>query len=303
MRRHRISPPRPRSRFPSATTFAVLIGAIGLAAVWYLVEPPEDIPPTTPAPAVADAGKIGPGPTDGPAPAPVTLAPETGIGKSRAIAGGEAILPAPEYHGPLVRADAPAKPPPPEKPPEDIVLSRVQIDIPGQLRAGKQTVHLSGIRSPQLDKVCRDESGRLWPCGVQARSALRAFIGSRRVSCTPPVPLADGRPDESVASCSLGEQDLAEWLIAQGWAEPGDDAPENFSALADEARERHAGLWQSAPALHAPITPARTMPATIGTPVPVGGEMPTVSPATNPQPPEEEPGDGPPVNLVSPPAR
>ncbi len=299
-RHHPIAPPRRKSRFPSATTLALIVGVLGLGAVWLLVEPPAGLP--RPAPPAPQTGLIGPGPADRPAPpsvpasAPIATAEPDAA--ARPVAGGEAILPAPEIRGPLVRAEPPARPPPPEKPPEPVAFARVQVDAPGRIRAARQTIVLAGIRPPDLDKVCTDPDGRLWPCGVQARSALRAFIGARRVTCTQPVPLPDGRPDEAVASCAIGPHDLSEWLVQQGWAEPAGDAPENFAGLADEARTARLGIWQSAPALHAPIVPARTMPEAIGTPLPVGGSPLETPPA--PAPPDQEPGDGPPVNLISP---
>lgn len=300
--RRPIAPPRRRSRLPSAPAVAVLIGGLGFGLLWLLVEPPGASAPadTATAPAAPAAGGaqplIGPGPPSAGDPSTLAATPASparpDAQSARSIAGGEAILPAPEVSGPLVRAEAPQRPPPAEKPPAPLTLARVQVDVPGSLRADRQTIRLDGIRAPDLDRVCTDGDGRLWPCGVQARSALRAFIGARRVTCTPPVPVVKGRPDEATASCAVGSHDLAEWLVSQGWAEPGEDAPENFAALADEARDRRLGLWQPAPALHAPITPPRTMPETIGVPVPVGQ-----APA---EPPAEAPAEGPPVNLITP---
>lgn len=297
--RHPILPPRRRSRLPSAPALAVLIGALGFAALWLLVEPPDQttVPVSSASPS---SGLIGPGPavpvgTLPSASQPATPRPPGEEADARSIAGGEAILPAPEVSGPLVREKPPARPTPAQKPPAALTFARVQVDMPGQIRGDKQTIRLDGIRAPDLDRVCKDADGRLWPCGVQSRSALRAFIGARRVTCTPPVPLAGGRPDEATASCTVGSHDLAEWLVSQGWAEPGDSAPAALAALADEARSRRLGIWQSAPALHAPIATPRIMPEAIGVPVPVG-QAPAEAPA-------EAPADGPPVNLVAPPAR
>ena len=285
--RRPIAPQRQRSRLPSVPTLAAIIGVAGLATVWLLVEPPDATPPApaqAPAPASAPA-KVGPGPIvkADPAPAPAARTP----------AGGAAILPAPDIAGPLTRVPRAPPPPAPATAPEPLTLRRVQVDAPGQIRADRQTIRLAGIRAPTLDRVCTDGSGKRWPCGVQSRSALRAFIGPRQITCTPPVPVAGGRPDETEASCAVGTHDLAEWLVRQGWAEPGDDAPEGFAALADQARTDGLGLWQGAPTLHAPIKPERTMPEAIGTPVPVEADAPV-----QPMPPAETPAEGPPLTLM-----
>ena len=42
---------------------------------------------------------------------------------------------------------------------------------------------LDGIDAPEIDQMCLDQSGDVWPCGVAARDRLSAYIGSRAVRC------------------------------------------------------------------------------------------------------------------------
>ena len=42
---------------------------------------------------------------------------------------------------------------------------------------------LDGIDAPEIDQMCLDQSGDVWPCGVTARDRLSAYIGNRAVHC------------------------------------------------------------------------------------------------------------------------
>jgi endonuclease YncB( thermonuclease family) len=51
------------------------------------------------------------------------------------------------------------------------------------LRLEGSSYRLDGIDAPELDQTCLDESGAVWPCGIEARSRLAAFIDNRVVRC------------------------------------------------------------------------------------------------------------------------
>src|SRR5262245_32000118 len=53
------------------------------------------------------------------------------------------------------------------------------------LRSGTEEVRIMGIDAPELNQTCRDERGRGWACGREARKQLSALIARGEVRCTP----------------------------------------------------------------------------------------------------------------------
>jgi endonuclease YncB( thermonuclease family) len=108
---------------------------------------------------------------------------------------------------------------------------------------------LDGIDAPEIDQMCLDQSGDVWPCGVAMRDRLSAYIGSRAVRCE------DKGPDPTykhrrIGICSIESEatTLNEWLVREGWAikfEPS--AKGRFSAEEADARENRRGLWKGCP--------------------------------------------------------
>ena len=74
-----------------------------------------------------------------------------------------------------------------------------------------------------------------------ARAALRRFLRGRAIECIVPAGAAEV-PDP--AECRVaGGEDLAAWLVAQGWARANSAA---YAALEAKAREEKLGLWAEA---------------------------------------------------------
>lgn len=76
---------------------------------------------------------------------------------------------------------------------------------------------LDGIDAPEIDQMCLDQRGDVWPCGVTARDRLSAYIGSRAVRCE------DKGPDpvykhRRIGICSIESEatTLNEWLVREG---------------------------------------------------------------------------------------
>jgi len=105
---------------------------------------------------------------------------------------------------------------------------------------------LDGIDAPEIDQMCLDQHGDVWPCGVAARDRLSAHIANRAVRCE------DRGPDpvykhRRIGICSIESEatTLNEWLVREGWAikfEPS--AKGRFAAEEADARENRRGLWQ-----------------------------------------------------------
>ena len=119
----------------------------------------------------------------------------------------------------------------------------------GTVRLDDMTFRLDGINAPDIDQMCLDPKGALWPCGVEARDRLNAFVQRRTVRCD------DKGPDPAfkqrrIGVCSVeGEAaTLNQWAVREGWAmkRDGDAKDATKGALAAEeadARDNRRGLW------------------------------------------------------------
>ena len=106
----------------------------------------------------------------------------------------------------------------------------------GTIKVREREIHLAGITAPEFGTMC-GEGATQWPCGRMARAALQRFIHSRAIECEIPAG-ADKVPDP--AECQVGGDDLAKWLVAQGWAKPSGD---KFADDGKKAEDAKIGLW------------------------------------------------------------
>lgn len=142
---------------------------------------------------------------------------------------------APRVSGPLVRIE---REPPVEPEPQarmERLFNPVVVSA-GTIAVGGRDIHLAGVAAPDSAQSC-GEGSTAWPCGIMARAALRRFVRARAIECE--VPAGAGEvPDR--ATCHVGGQDIAAWLIAQGWAKRTGDRYEDQEMA---ARDAELGLW------------------------------------------------------------
>ncbi len=120
-------------------------------------------------------------------------------------------------------------------------------DITGQPRVidgdtievAGQRIRLHGIDAPESRQLCRRDAER-WRCGTDATSALKAFLGSRPVSCEE---LDRDRYRRIVAKCAVGEADIGEWMVSQGWAVAYYFYSYEYSRTEQRARSARRGIW------------------------------------------------------------
>ena len=93
------------------------------------------------------------------------------------------------------------------------------------------------LRAPQL---CRGEDSDQYRCGAQAANDLDAFIAKRPVNCN-----RLDRYGRTVATCTVGDVDLGEWLVRNGLAL---DWPEyskgRYDAAQRDAERAGRGMWK-----------------------------------------------------------
>lgn len=111
----------------------------------------------------------------------------------------------------------------------------------GVIRFDKMTLQLEGIEPETVQRTC-ESGGKSWPCGMVARTAFRNFLRARAVSCDIP---GDGTGETVTAQCTVGGQDPAAWLVANGWATPLPGSA--LEQQAEAARKAKLGFYGDDP--------------------------------------------------------
>lgn len=104
-----------------------------------------------------------------------------------------------------------------------------------------QRIRLHAVDAPETRQSCRRADGTAWRCGVEASRALDAFIGRATVTCERKQTDRYGR---MVARCTSRGEDLAAFLIREGWAVAYRQyGGKVYIPLEDEARKARRRLW------------------------------------------------------------
>lgn len=105
---------------------------------------------------------------------------------------------------------------------------------------GRARVKLVGVEPAPVGKRCVAKFGGTWPCGATARTALRAWLRARSISCDVPEDFAKSSTTTE-SRCALGERDIGAWLIENGWATAIPGGP--YEAAEAKAKEDGVGIW------------------------------------------------------------
>ncbi|WP_348639748.1 thermonuclease family protein [Mesorhizobium sp. B4-1-1] len=128
----------------------------------------------------------------------------------------------------------------------------------GLIESKGYAVAVSGVDVVKADETCSD-AGKTWACGARARTAFRAFLRGRAVACTVP---PEGGRDTISAECHIGNQDIGQWLVENGWARAAQGGP--YVDAENKARTARKGIFGSAPKLDGlPALPAAPGPAQV----------------------------------------
>ncbi|MGD9785554.1 MAG: thermonuclease family protein [Hyphomicrobiaceae bacterium] len=109
------------------------------------------------------------------------------------------------------------------------------------LRIGRRRVRLGAIEAPERGQVCKAESGRTWRCGAASANALSKIVRRKDVVCEIESAETDKLP---VASCRVGDEDVAERLVREGHAFAETGFFSRYSNAESEARQARRGLWK-----------------------------------------------------------
>ncbi len=107
------------------------------------------------------------------------------------------------------------------------------------LEVAGQRIRLHGIDAPESRQLCRRD-GEPWQCGKDATSALKAFLGSRLVSCEEH---DQDRYRRIVAKCAVDGVDIGDWMVSQGWAVAYYQYSYEYSRAEQRAKSARRGIW------------------------------------------------------------
>lgn len=118
--------------------------------------------------------------------------------------------------------------------------------INGKRRTGRceggTPVRLFGMDAPDLGQNCRDHQEREWMCGRAAAANLLEIVKGRQVACRGNSKGPDGR---LVATCSIGDTDVARVMVGMGWGMALTRESYNYQTEETNAHVAGKGLWQS----------------------------------------------------------
>ncbi len=138
------------------------------------------------------------------------------------------------------------------------ILYRPVAPAAGLIEAMGHSLAIAGVEPVDPYETC-DFDGKSWPCGARARTAFRAWLRGRAVTCAVPP-----EPDRAVisASCQLGERDVGAWLVENGWARAAADGL--YANAGEKARSANKGIFGPPPSADLPalpLEPASASPA------------------------------------------
>jgi endonuclease YncB( thermonuclease family) len=138
--------------------------------------------------------------------------------------------------------------------PKSIALDYVEIIDPQTVRTGDQIMRLSGIVAPKEGEMCKRLDGLAVACLDRALSYLQLLVKGRMVACT-----GDKLENDSLRQgrCRMGETDLAEQLVRQGWARAGALPEERIVMAEAAAKQQKLGIWRQLASLNVKPRPSK----------------------------------------------
>jgi endonuclease YncB( thermonuclease family) len=101
-------------------------------------------------------------------------------------------------------------------------------------------IRLWGIDAPESTQLCRGDDSLPYRCGAKAANDLATFIAQRSVSC---IPISLDQYARTVATCSVGGADLAEWLVRSGLALDWPQYKRKYDPAQRDAERAGRGMW------------------------------------------------------------
>ena len=121
----------------------------------------------------------------------------------------------------------------------EVRFQKAYVDQNGSIRADGHHLELYGAMLIPRDRICASAEGARWTCGQ------RSF---KQISVPPK------------AVCSMDGQDIAQFLLREGWAElPIDVTYQAYVEASKLAHSRGLGIWGDGPPLAKPAQAEHTV--------------------------------------------
>jgi len=132
--------------------------------------------------------------------------------------------------------------------PNEVHFQKAYVHQDGSILADGQNLDLYGVMLIRRDRICTSVEGARWTCGQRAYMALRVLLAGRPITCSfRQVSIAPK------AVCSMDGQDIAQFLLREGWAElPVDVTDQAYVEASELAQRRCLGIWGGEPPLAKP---------------------------------------------------
>jgi endonuclease YncB( thermonuclease family) len=125
---------------------------------------------------------------------------------------------------------------------DPVFFKRTRVEAGGTIRADGHNLDLYGLELVSRNRICTAEGAR-WACGQRAFIAMRGLLEGQSISCS--FIAAAGSPK---AVCWVGDINVTQWLLSQGWAELAEGVTdESYVEATASARRRKAGIWGDGP--------------------------------------------------------
>ena len=107
------------------------------------------------------------------------------------------------------------------------VIDGDTLEIPGT------RIRLWDIDAPESSQLCRGDDSLQYRCGAKAANDLDAFIARRSLNC---IPISLDQYGRTVATCSIGDVDLREWLVLRRTPNRRTDLSQSHAGDPDDCR-------------------------------------------------------------------
>jgi endonuclease YncB( thermonuclease family) len=122
-------------------------------------------------------------------------------------------------------------------------FANVRVDTSGTVRADGHDLDLYGLTLLRRTQICTSAQGARWTCGQHAFMAVRKLLDGMPITCDFKHETA---PPKAV--CRQESGDIAQFLLAEGWAQRADGVTdEAYVEAAALAKNRKAGIWGDGP--------------------------------------------------------
>ena len=102
---------------------------------------------------------------------------------------------------------------------------------------------LIGYDTPEINQKCQNpEIGDgTWPAGRLAKERLIKLIGDNELRC---VSKGKDKYGRTLSTCYVGDLNLNEAMVREGWAFVSPQYEQTYAQLAIEAKEKNLGVWR-----------------------------------------------------------